>query len=157
MSSMLEEAIIDAEALKEAAQKNAEEKIIEYFANDIKEAVDVILEQDAMMDVAAPGMGSTMAPTQAYVPQATSLMSADPSQALIDLEAEGDDSHEGESIIKQTPYAATTSERDIVSIDLDKLEETIKRNLQENGAMYHREEDDDKIPSKKNSNLVMIC
>jgi hypothetical protein len=39
MSSMLEEAIIDAEALKEAAQKSAEEKIIEHFSKDIKEAV----------------------------------------------------------------------------------------------------------------------
>ena len=31
MSSMLEQAIIDANSLKEAAQKTAQEKIIEHF------------------------------------------------------------------------------------------------------------------------------
>ena len=130
MSSMLEEAIIDAEALKEAAQKSAEEKIIEHFSKDIKEAVDIILEQDAMA-INAPGYAATMAPTQTYVPQQTSLMSIPANQSLVDIEAEGEDEHEGESIIKQTPYAATTSDRDIVSIDLDKLEEAISQNLQE--------------------------
>ena len=133
MSSMLEEAIIDAEALKEAAQKSAEEKIIEYFSKDIKEAVDIILEQDPMA-LPAPGLAATMAPTQAYIPQTTSLLATPPGQALVDIEAQGKDTHEGESIVKQAPYAATTSERDVVSIDLDKLEETIGRNLQEDGG-----------------------
>jgi len=152
MSSMLEEAVIDAQALKEAAQKSAEEKIIEHFSKDIKEAVDIILEQD-MMNVAAPGMGATMAPTQAYVPQTTSLLTTPADQELIDIAADGEDTHEGESIVKQVPYAATTSERDIVSIDLNKLEETIKRNLQESGATYHREEDDDKDPVQEEFEL----
>ena len=42
---MLEQAIIDAEALKEAALKNAEKIIVEKYSNEIKEAVDVLLEQ----------------------------------------------------------------------------------------------------------------
>ena len=46
MSSMLEQAIIDANSLKEAAQKTAQEKIIEHFAGDIKETIEKILEQD---------------------------------------------------------------------------------------------------------------
>jgi len=141
MSSMLEEAIIDATALKEAAQKSAEEKIIEHFSKDIKEAVDIILEQD-MMDIAAPGMGATMAPTQAYVPQTTSLLTAPADQELIDITAEGEDVDESEFVVKQVPYAATTSERDIVSIDLNKLEETIKRNLQENDTVRDYSYDD---------------
>ena len=45
MSDMLEQAIIDAEALKEAALKNAEKIIVEKYSNEIKEAVDVLLEQ----------------------------------------------------------------------------------------------------------------
>ena len=45
MSSMLEQAIIDAEALKGAALKNAEQLVIEKYANEIKEAVDTLLEQ----------------------------------------------------------------------------------------------------------------
>ena len=45
MSSMLEQAIIDAEALKEAAIKNAENELIEKYSEDIKEAVENLLEQ----------------------------------------------------------------------------------------------------------------
>ena len=44
-SSMLEQAVIDAEALKEAAIKNAEQEVLDKYAGEIKEAVDVLLEQ----------------------------------------------------------------------------------------------------------------
>ena len=46
MSSMLEQAIVDASALKEAAVKNAEQVIIEKYSADIKEAVESLLEQE---------------------------------------------------------------------------------------------------------------
>lgn len=46
MSSMLDQAIVDATALKEAAIKNAEQEILEKYSQDIKEAVDALLEQD---------------------------------------------------------------------------------------------------------------
>ena len=46
MSSMLEQAIVDASALKEAAVKNAEQLIIEKYSVDIKEAVNALLEQE---------------------------------------------------------------------------------------------------------------
>ena len=46
MSSMLEQAIIDANALKEAAIKNAEQEVLEKYSQDIKEAVDALLEQE---------------------------------------------------------------------------------------------------------------
>lgn len=46
MSSLLEQAIIDATALKEAAVKNAEAAIIDKYSNDIREAVENLLEQD---------------------------------------------------------------------------------------------------------------
>jgi hypothetical protein len=42
---MLEQAVIDAEALKEAAIKNAEQEVLDKYAGEIKEAVDVLLEQ----------------------------------------------------------------------------------------------------------------
>ena len=44
-SSMLEQAVIDAQALKEAAIKNAEQEVLEKYAGEIKEAVDTLLEQ----------------------------------------------------------------------------------------------------------------
>jgi len=44
MSSMLEQAIVDAAALREAALKNAEQSLIEKYAPQIKEAVEAMLE-----------------------------------------------------------------------------------------------------------------
>ena len=46
MSSMLEQAIVDAAALREAALKNAEQAIIEKYAPQIKEAVDSMIESE---------------------------------------------------------------------------------------------------------------
>jgi hypothetical protein len=43
---MLEQAIIDAAALREAALKNAEQSLIEKYAPQIKEAVEAMLEKD---------------------------------------------------------------------------------------------------------------
>ena len=66
MSKMLEQAIVDAEALKEAAIKNAEATIIERYSDDIKNVVDQLLEQGpppmdpAMMDPAMMGMDPAM-------------------------------------------------------------------------------------------------
>ena len=48
MSSMLEQAIIDADQLKEAAKKTAEETVVEKYQNEIKEAIEKILEQDEL-------------------------------------------------------------------------------------------------------------
>jgi len=50
MSSMLEQAIVDAAALREAALKNAEQSIIEKYAPQIKEAVNSLLEGDLIND-----------------------------------------------------------------------------------------------------------
>ncbi len=45
-SSMLEQAVIDAQNLKEAAIKNAEQEVLAKYSSEIKEAVDALLEQD---------------------------------------------------------------------------------------------------------------
>lgn len=58
MSSLLEQAIIDATALKEAALKNAEASVLEKYAPEVKRAVEALLEQPedpmAMADPMAP-------------------------------------------------------------------------------------------------------
>jgi hypothetical protein len=48
MSSLLEEAIVDAKALKEAALKNAETAVLEKYSSDVKKALDTLLEQDEL-------------------------------------------------------------------------------------------------------------
>ena len=50
MSSLLEEAIVDAKALKEAALKNAENVVLEKYSAEVRTALDVLLEQDEGAD-----------------------------------------------------------------------------------------------------------
>jgi len=53
---MLEQAIVDATALKEAAIKNAEQALIERYSVDIKDAVGLMLEQPEMGGAAPSGL-----------------------------------------------------------------------------------------------------
>ena len=46
MSSMLEQAVLDANALREAALKSAESAIVEKYSAEVKDAVNRLLEQD---------------------------------------------------------------------------------------------------------------
>jgi len=48
MSSMLEQAIADAAALREQAIKNAEQSVLDKYSKQIKEAVDQMLEVDSV-------------------------------------------------------------------------------------------------------------
>ena len=48
MSSMLEQAVIDAQALREVAIKNAESAVIEKYSEEIKGALEQLLEQDEL-------------------------------------------------------------------------------------------------------------
>ena len=55
MSTLLEQAIIDATALKEAALKSAESSILEKYAPEVRDAVSSLLEQeDDLMDMEDP-------------------------------------------------------------------------------------------------------
>ena len=57
MSKMLEQAIIDATALKEAALKNAESEIVQKYAPEVKKVMESILEaEDDMMPEEEEGM-----------------------------------------------------------------------------------------------------
>jgi len=51
MSTMLEQAIVDAKALREAAVKNAEAAIVEKYNDEVKSAITKLLEQDEEMDL----------------------------------------------------------------------------------------------------------
>jgi len=48
MSSLLEQAFVDAKALKEAALKNAESTIVEKYSDEVKETLNKLLEQDEL-------------------------------------------------------------------------------------------------------------
>lgn len=55
--SLLEQAIVDAQELKEAALKSAESAILEKYSADIREAVDNMLEQEEEIDPLSAMMG----------------------------------------------------------------------------------------------------
>lgn len=64
-SKLLEEAIIDAEALREAALKNAEQAILEKYAPEVKSAIQNLLEQDEPMPaMSMPPLGGDMGPAE---------------------------------------------------------------------------------------------
>ena len=46
MSSLLEQAIIDAKMLKETARKNAEAQILDKYSKEIKQSLEMLLEQE---------------------------------------------------------------------------------------------------------------
>jgi len=86
MSSMLEQAIADAAALREQAIKNAEQSVLDKYSKQIKEAVDQMLEMDdapnkaneiiseveeeLMQEEEAPAMGEPAASTAVEAPPA---------------------------------------------------------------------------------------
>ena len=59
-SKLLEEAIIDAEALREAALKNAEQVILEKYAPEVKLAIENLLEQEPGMESDPMAMGGDL-------------------------------------------------------------------------------------------------
>ena len=71
MSTMLEKAIVDAKALKEAAIKNAEATLIEKYADNIRDAVASLLEQEEdLAELSPEGELDAPAPVDA-IPDAT--------------------------------------------------------------------------------------
>ena len=46
MSSMLDQAILDAQSLREAALKNAESAVVEKYSDEVRERVEKLLEQE---------------------------------------------------------------------------------------------------------------
>ena len=70
--SLLEEAIVDATELREAAIKNAEASILEKYSADIKEAVETMLEQPEDEDMAALGVPPAAMAPEEEIPYAAS-------------------------------------------------------------------------------------
>jgi hypothetical protein len=106
MSSLLEEAIVDAKALKAAALKNAETAVLEKYSSEVKNALSTLLEQE--MDAPMDDLG-------------------------MDLGDEGAELEEdvSDEFIDEVPYAFQNEELDapapdeIVEIDFDQLKARI--------------------------------
>ena len=96
MSNLLKEAIVDANALREAALKHAETKIVDKYSEEVRQTLEALLEQDEL------GLGAD--------PMAADPMAAgaDPMAGLEDpmaVDAEVEDTIEED--VEEVPYAAT--------------------------------------------------
>ena len=103
MSSLLKEAIVDANALRDSALKNAETTIIEKYSDEVREAVNQLLEQDEL------GMEEPAGSTEEVVPNI-------PLAATDNLDEEEGD---------VPPGIATEGEEVPVNISLDALQEAV--------------------------------
>lgn len=118
MSSMLEQAILDAKDLKEASLRSAQQTIIEKYSKEYEHEIERILEQvdpagEAFVD---PGMG-------AETPMATTT------SLPVSAEAASNDSDKDSNLFDKLDYSFTDGEiiggkaypTGVVEIDLDSL------------------------------------
>jgi len=114
MSNLLERAIIDAKALKEAALKNAEQLVIEKYSLEVKEAMNQLLEADDQTDAMADLFGDEDADLEMGTEeQENKEASAEPTIKPEDLEA-------------QMPDAFLSDDDEIISIQLNSIEDEIE-------------------------------
>jgi len=115
MSSMLEQAIIDAQALREAAIKSAEQAVIEKYSFNIKEAVEKLLEENEYEE-----------------------------EKTIDEQiSDADEKGKGYSFVENTDLS-DLEQNDLVEIDVKALfEEMIKEKKDEPDDDYEPDDDDD--------------
>ncbi len=118
MSNLLERAIIDAEALKEAALKNAEQLVIEKYSTEVKDAVNRLLEEEEEISFEDDPM-MAMDPA-AEDPMAMDPMAEDPLGAEVETEFDPD------SVVADMPDAFMTDDDEIIRIKLDSLDADIE-------------------------------
>lgn len=110
MSNLLERAIIDAKALKEAALKNAEQLVIEKYSQEVKEAMSHILEEAPEDELGRIDMGD---------------MGDMGEEPVAEEPATGEDSAL-DSIVNEIPDAFRSDDDEIIQIKLDSLDDEIE-------------------------------
>lgn len=122
MSSLLEQAIVDAKALRDAALKNAEQLVIEKYSDQVKEAVSTLLEQEEDLDMGL-GLGGNESTNE-------------------NEEQTGSEQADQELMDEVSP-----NETDKITLDLTELEKRIEKIEQEEGEAGVDALDAEKIPS----------
>ena len=114
MSSLLEQAIVDAKALKEAALKNAEATIIDKYSEEVKSTLNQLLEQDEL--------GALLGGDEAPSPDA---------EATMEEEVEADEIAEGvpDAFAEDSAELKGANEGDLaeVTIDFKELAEALQQ------------------------------
>ena len=110
MSNLLERAIIDAKALKEAALKNAEQLVIEKYSQEVKEAMSHILEEAPEDELGGIDMGDM----------------GDMGEEPIAEDPATEEDPALDSIVNEIPDAFRSDDDEIIQIKLDSLDDEIE-------------------------------
>ena len=116
MSNLLERAIIDAKALKEAALKNAEQLVIEKYSQEVKSAMSEILESED--EITEAEEGDPMDDLFGDTPDAQ----VDPEPEIGEEEV----TMTSDDIQSQIPDAFLSEDDEIIQIKLDSLDDEIE-------------------------------
>ena len=155
-SSMLEQAVIDAQSLKEAAIKNAEREILEKYSSDVKQAVDALLEQDELgMDMGTPeedpmigdiNLKATEGETACPCPDEQEVVTIDLS-GIVDALRDGPEEEKVDMSAMTEP--APEEEEEELEADMAALQEMLDLD-EEKTEKYN---DSDKLKGKQKTNL----
>ena len=136
-SSLLQQAIIDATALKEAAIKNAENALVEKYSHEFKQTVEKLLEQEQAAMV-APAIDPLTQAATATSPDAAAAgaTAVDPTA---NLAADEEDESDAFSKIKSAFLDGPDDE--VITINFDKLQETMMQMFEGDTELVSEEYD----------------
>ena len=133
MSTLLEQAIIDAEALREAAMKNAEASIVEKYSSEVKAAVESLLSEEFEEELDEEEEESDESPVMNEVPYANEDGDS-PVTVRLDLEAleralneegsdEAEQTHEdlASEVLDEEVEASDDDDKETVTLDVAEL------------------------------------
>lgn len=106
MSSLLEQAIVDAKTLKETARRNAEAAILEKYSSKIKESIETLLEQEE----ATPALGAPADLGSEVTPDLSSTAPTEASKKIVE---------------KVPPAYLGENNMEEIDLDLDSLVEKV--------------------------------
>ena len=120
MSDLLQQAIIDAAALKEAAIKNAENTLVEKYSQEFKDTVQKLLEQE---DMSAQPVDPAAAAPPALDPAAAV---ATPTDAAMDpAAAESSETNKKDAFSKVTSAFLDGPDDELITINFDQIKSTM--------------------------------
>tara|TARA_B100001564_G_scaffold199391_2_gene167560 strand:+ start:997 stop:2190 length:1194 start_codon:yes stop_codon:yes gene_type:complete len=116
MSNLLERAIIDAKALKEAALKNAEQLVIEKYSSEVKQAVDRILEEETQVNEQDDALTDLFGDDQAAMGLDQAEISEDETDSFISAD----------DLESNLPDAFASDDDELIQIKLDSLDSDLE-------------------------------
>ena len=150
MSSLLQEAIIDAKALKEAALKNAEHAVINKYSNEVRKTLNTLLEQeeDLLGDLDLGEDEEMPADEQTMDAAAPDDSFADDIDEVPYAAENGLNSLEGSDNLTNSPTDGTPT---TVTLDLGALQEHIQKLTEDESEddLYEVADDEDVVVMKE--------